>query len=124
MVGAITISGLLSSCMAMPGDSVYEQRPPMVPYVPDVGQHTDTMPMLLDPEAENEEWTEEVFAPDLATAQNRCQNIANKGGLTEVINVTQATKTLNRQGNYKFVCWFKSETGGSSSATDNDNPQY
>ncbi|HEY9664165.1 MAG TPA: hypothetical protein V6C65_37450 [Allocoleopsis sp.] len=77
--------------------------------------------MLQDPDAELEEWEQEVFAPSLESARQRCQNIANTTGLTEVLNVTQKTKTPNRSGNYTFICWFRSEVGGSTHA-DNDNP--
>lgn len=76
--------------------------------------------MLQDPDAEMEEWEQEVFAPNLSTAKQRCQNIAMTAGLTEVLSVTQKTKTPNRSGNYTFICWFRSETGGSPDA-DSDN---
>lgn len=74
--------------------------------------------MLQDPEAEMEEWEQEVLAPSLETARQRCQNIANRAGLTEVINVTQKTKTPNRSGQYRFICWFRSEVGGSDANDD------
>ena len=74
--------------------------------------------MLQDPEAEMEEWEQEVFAPDLATAQQKCQNIAINAGLTEVLSVTQKTKTPNRSGNYTFICWLRSEVGGSDANDD------
>jgi len=75
----------------------------------------------LDPDAAMENWEQEVFAPNLVTARQRCQNIANAVGLTEVLNVTQKTQTLNRSGNYRFICWFQSEVGGSPDA-DNNSP--
>lgn len=124
LLSAIALAGLISSCSTMPGDSVYDQsRPPMVPVPPGVGgEYTDSMPMLSDPEAEAEEWADEVYAPDLATAKARCQNVANNaGGVTEVLDVTQTTKTPNRQGNFRFTCWLKSETGGSPSGTDSSS---
>ncbi|GAB4379708.1 MAG: hypothetical protein Kow00121_34380 [Elainellaceae cyanobacterium] len=77
--------------------------------------------MLQDPDAEMEEWEQEVFAPDLTTARQRCENIAISTGLTEVLSVTQKTKTLNRSGNYTFICWFRSEVGGSPDADDDDS---
>ncbi len=72
--------------------------------------------MLTDPENPSEEWTFEVLAPDEATARTQCQFIADQNMLSEVQNVTQYTKTKNRQGKYKFICWFKSEV-----FNDNDN---
>ncbi|MBW4621371.1 MAG: hypothetical protein KME17_18675 [Cyanosarcina radialis HA8281-LM2] len=77
--------------------------------------------MLLDPEAGMEEWEQEVFAANLTIARQRCQNIADNTELTEVLNVTQKTKNPNRSGNYTFVCWFRSEVGGSTDA-NNDRP--
>jgi hypothetical protein len=77
--------------------------------------------MLLDPEAEMEEWEQEVFAPNLTTARQRCQNIADSIGLTEVLNVTQKTKKPNRSGTHTFICWFRSEIGDSADA-NNDRP--
>ena len=65
--------------------------------------------MLIDPENPCEEWTEQVRANSLPEAQARCEYIAETSGTpTEVINVSQLTKTA-RNGTFKFVCWFKSE---------------
>lgn len=75
--------------------------------------------MLQDPDAAKEEWEQEVYAPNLPTAQQRCQNIAMNAGLTEVLSVTQKTKTPNRSGNYTFICWFRSEVGDANA--DNDD---
>lgn len=77
--------------------------------------------MLQDPDAAMENWEQEVFAPNLATARQKCQNIANAVGLTEILNVTQKSQTRNRSGNYTFICWFQSEVGGSTDA-DNNSP--
>ena len=64
--------------------------------------------MLVDPE-NTEEWEIDVWAENLDTARSRCEAIAERYGPTEVINVTQATKKRSPQGEYKFICWFRSE---------------
>lgn len=68
--------------------------------------------MLNDPE-NFEEWSETIRAADMDAAKVRCQRMAERIGLTEVINVSQETKTRS-YGTYRFVCWFRSEV------TDND----
>lgn len=65
--------------------------------------------MLQDPDNPYEEWSFEVLAEDLNTAQKLCQFIAENGELTEVLNVSQRSKTPNKQGQYRFICWFRSE---------------
>jgi hypothetical protein len=65
--------------------------------------------MLQDPEKPFVEWTEPVRANNLAGAKIKCEAIAAQDPLIEVANVTQATKTLNKKGEYKFICWFKAE---------------
>ncbi len=44
--------------------------------------------MLQDPDNPYEEWEETVRAPNLATAQLKCELIASQFSLTEVIKVT------------------------------------
>lgn len=75
--------------------------------------------MLQDPENPSTEWSEEVIASNLKEAEKQCQFIANAGELTEVLNVTQRTKTPNKRGKYRFICWFKSEVN----YDDSDNPR-
>jgi hypothetical protein len=65
--------------------------------------------MLQDPENPWEEWELTVKAPSLAKARSNCEAIAASSPLVDVLDVTQATKTPDKQGNYKFVCWFKAE---------------
>ena len=65
--------------------------------------------MLQDPERSFEEWSETIKAPNLDTARGKCELIASRVQLTEVINVTQKTQTPDRNGNYKFICWFRGE---------------
>jgi hypothetical protein len=65
--------------------------------------------MLQDPGNPYEEWEETIQASSLAKAQSKCELIANQFPLTQVINVTQSTKTPNKNGTYKFICWFKTE---------------
>ncbi len=62
---------------------------------------------LIDPE-NLEEWQAEVRAVDLNTAKLKCEAIAAKEPLTEVLSVTQATVTPFK-GTYRFICWFRSE---------------
>ena len=71
--------------------------------------------MLQDPENPFEEWEDEVWAETLDTAQAKCKDIAEKVGLTEVINVTQTTKRPSKQGNYRFICWFRTENSHGNS---------
>lgn len=70
---------------------------------------------LIDPE-NVEEWQFEVRATDLKTAQMKCEAIAAKEPLTEVLSVSQSTVTPY-QGTYRFICWFRSEVV----PDDNDN---
>lgn len=65
--------------------------------------------MLQDPENPSQSWEQEVFAPDLGTAKAMCEVIARKYPLTEVVNVSQETKTRNKSGNFRFICWFQAE---------------
>lgn len=63
--------------------------------------------MLTDPD-NYEEWQAEVRATDLHAAQRKCEVIAAREELTEVLSVTQATVTPYN-GTYRFICWFRSE---------------
>ncbi len=63
---------------------------------------------LIDPENPSEEWSEEVLAKSLEEAETLCKKKAGDG-LTELLNVTQKTKTPTKTKKYVFVCWFKSE---------------
>lgn len=63
--------------------------------------------MLIDPE-NCEEWEQNIRARTLDEAQQICEEIAHNHPLTEVINVTQVTKTPYKD-TYKFTCWFRSE---------------
>lgn len=76
--------------------------------------------MLQDPENLYEEWSEEIRANSLDEAKRKCQRIAETGGLTQVLNVTQKTKTLGKGGSYKFICWFKTEIGGQEHDSSNN----
>jgi hypothetical protein len=50
----------------------------------------------------------------------KCERIAGDRNLTEVINVSQVSKTANKAGNYKFVCWFRTELPHDSNNDPND----
>ncbi|MBW4523414.1 MAG: hypothetical protein KME16_27560 [Scytolyngbya sp. HA4215-MV1] len=65
--------------------------------------------MLRDPENPYEEWEDTVWAPNQDAARSQCERIAEEYDLTEVINVTQAVKKQSKSGNYKFICWFRTE---------------
>ena len=77
--------------------------------------------MLQDPDNPYEEWEETVRASNLATAQSKCELIASQFSLTEVIKVTQVTKTPSKNGTYKFICWFRTEIVTYDSNTEIDN---
>lgn len=65
--------------------------------------------MLQDPENPYEEWEDFVWAANLEAARSQCEAIASEIDLTEVVNVTPALKKPSKSGNYKFICWFKTE---------------
>ncbi|BDA71317.1 hypothetical protein RIVM261_002050 [Rivularia sp. IAM M-261] len=77
--------------------------------------------MLQDPDNPYEEWEDTVWASSRAMAQSKCELIASQFPLTEVINVTQATKTPSKDGTYKFICWFRAEVISYDSNTKIDN---
>jgi hypothetical protein len=63
--------------------------------------------MLQDPENPSEEWEGDVWAKTLAEARAKCEAIADP--MTEVLSVTQAGKTPTKRGDYRFICWFRTE---------------
>lgn len=65
--------------------------------------------MLTDPENPYEEWEKDVWESNFDTARSRCEYIASQIELTEVINVTQISKKPSKTGQYKFICWFRTE---------------
>jgi hypothetical protein len=77
--------------------------------------------MLQDPENPYEEWEDTVQASSLVMAQSKCEIIASQFPLTQVINVTQITKTPNKNGTYKFLCWFRTEITTDGSNTEINN---
>lgn len=64
--------------------------------------------MLQDPE-NFEEWEDQVWASNDAEARRKCEFMASETGLTEVINVSQASERKSKKGNYRYICWFRSE---------------
>ncbi len=72
--------------------------------------------MLHDPE-HFEEWELEVRATDQKAAERKCEEIAVNNPLTQVLLVTQATKTPY-SNTYRFICWFRSETTPNDSDSD------
>jgi hypothetical protein len=77
-------------------------------------------PMMNDPEGNNQEWTGEVEAKDLSTAEQFCKKLAEQYG-AELLKTTQLTKTPDKFGKVKFICWFKSETTGGSYGDDRNS---
>ena len=68
------------------------------------------MSMLIDPENPFEEREEIVWAENKDIAWRLCQEMAEEDDpLTEVVNVTQDTKTPSKKGTYRFICWFRTE---------------
>jgi hypothetical protein len=73
--------------------------------------------MLTDPDSPFDEWQTEVSAATMAEARAKCSAIIETFEFPiELDNVSQRTKT-KRDGQYKFVCWFKVE----DSYGDNSN---
>ena len=62
--------------------------------------------MLIDPEKPNEEWEAEVKALNLDSARSKCERLIPPDQPVELLNVTQRTKNPDKNGNFKFVCWF------------------
>jgi outer membrane protein assembly factor BamD (BamD/ComL family) len=69
---------------------------------------------LFDPENDYEEWAKELRAKNLGEAKAKCEAIANREPLTELLSVSQATVTPFN-GTYRFICWFKSEVNNDAS---------
>jgi hypothetical protein len=65
--------------------------------------------MLIDPGSPAEEWQKEVRAKDIDSARAQCESFIAPAPLTELLNITQLTKTPNKNGDLKFVCWYRSE---------------
>ncbi|NJO74954.1 MAG: hypothetical protein HC833_15030 [Leptolyngbyaceae cyanobacterium RM1_406_9] len=113
LVAAIGLA--LASCIAMPGDSVGGDRPPIAYPLFGSSDSVDTYPMLEDPEAEFEEASEEIWATSQADADSRCQKMAEnrtkEGGTLVTVQgkAEQRTSRPSSTGSYKFVCRFRVE---------------
>lgn len=111
----LAIPFVLAGCApAMPGDSVGDSaRPPMVPYVPDFGHAPSAeQPILTDPEAESETWTDYVWADNQTEAERECRRLAQAAtaqGGSEVTYV--GVKRTSRTGR-KWECIFSSSNEG------------
>ncbi|NJM47363.1 MAG: hypothetical protein HC860_15385 [Alkalinema sp. RU_4_3] len=66
--------------------------------------------MLIDPDKPNDEWEIEVKAANLDVAYGKCERLRPENYPVELLNVTQRTKTPDKNGNFKFVCWFRGES--------------
>lgn len=105
----------LAGCApAMPGDSLGDSaRPPMVPYVPDFGHApTAELPMLSDPEAESETWTDYVWADDEAEAERECKRLAQTATAQGGSEVTYVGVKRTSQRGKKWECTFSSSNEG------------
>jgi hypothetical protein len=66
--------------------------------------------MLDDPDAQIEEWTEEVFADTLAEAERQCDYIAKTTAEDGKTLVTLTGKPQRKgRTSRKWVCYFRSE---------------
>jgi hypothetical protein len=65
--------------------------------------------MLTDPDSPFDEWQIEVRAKDIGSARAQCEAFIAPSPLVELLNVTPSTKTPNKNGEVKFVCWYRRE---------------
>jgi hypothetical protein len=66
-----------------------------------------SLPMLDDPEAQSEEWEDNVFADSLAEAERKCQQLAEKY-TKQSGSLVSATAARNIKGKL-YKCKLKSE---------------
>lgn len=104
------IALLLPSC-AVPGDSVSDFGRAAPLGYPAIDQ-SGTMPMMEDPEAEQEDWTDTVWAYDQADAEQLCRDKADQASDKDARVVFQhaqvASKRKNQAGKQLYTCWFTS----------------
>jgi hypothetical protein len=77
----------------------------------------DSLPMLQDPDAQKQEWTEDLWASNQDTAESRCQEIADresaKGNPTvQLGRPFQVYQKPSKYGDYLFKCQFSTEVIG------------
>jgi hypothetical protein len=133
---AIALLLSLGGCAIPAGDSIFDDRPPpMLPPVIDgygnpapelqreeyqSDPQVTPMPMMEDPEAQTEEWEEEVWARDQGDADRICRLMADKlsrrsGKLVtyqnppQVLSAPKAATKSKPAVDGKFVCRFRSE---------------
>ena len=137
---AIALTFGLTGCSGgLYGDGISDQgrgaMAPAVPFVPHIvdgygnpapelqstpNPSAQTMPMLQDPEAESEEWSDEVWANSQEEADQACQakaDMATEEGRSVVTVIGKAQMRVspkpakgNKSGTSgKFVCRFRSE---------------
>jgi hypothetical protein len=75
--------------------------------------------VLLDPE-NLDYWQQPVRAKDLKEATSKCEKLAERQDMTVLIDVTQSTKTRDKNGKVKFLCWFQSELEAEDDDSDQD----
>lgn len=99
--------------MPIGGGDAAPVREPVQPVQPDL-PGTAASKMLQDPDAQKQEWTEDLWAANQTTAENRCQEIANresqKGNPTvQLGKPTQVYQNPSKYGDYLFRCRFQTE---------------
>jgi hypothetical protein len=72
--------------------------------------------MLIDPDSPFEESQLEVRAKDVGSARAQCEAFISPAEAVELLNVTQRTKTADKDGLYKFVCWYRREVQDNDSS--------
>jgi hypothetical protein len=72
--------------------------------------------MLIDPDRPFEECQIEVRAKDIGSALAQCEAFISPAEAVELLNVTQRTKTPDKNGLCKFVCWYRREVEADDSS--------
>lgn len=65
--------------------------------------------MLNDPEAQSEEWSQEIFADNEAQALRKCELIAQQATEEGGTVVTVLGKPQRQGRTRKWICYFRSE---------------
>jgi hypothetical protein len=65
--------------------------------------------MLIDSDRPFEECQLEVKAKDAGSARAKCEAFISPAEAVELLDVSQRTKTPDKNGEFKFVCWYRRE---------------
>lgn len=99
----------LVSCAIPAGDSI--SSPPVPPVIPAAAPAGNSLPsvevsqMLADPEAQTEDWEDDIWADNPGQAEKRCKELADKytregGTVVELVKVRQKNRA-------KYICTFR-----------------